>query len=252
MALAREQWCVDGDDGARGFAHSAGRGPRARARSSRSARLRCCGRTLVLSIHRLRPPRCAPPPRRRTTATERSAGAFLLSRSCPLHPAGGARETEPGAAAPTRAPAEIGSRSDSPPDAATAAAPPSMERTGPPPTRNRRRTPSLPRSPRTDRTARPPPPLLTEGWTPDAFDGTVTHGGRVLRCARHEGSGLITRAFTFSDVRVLRHRRPSGRRRARPITPRVVRHFHADPGRRRQREEGASVARLYEPFASAG
>jgi len=233
MALAREQWCVDGDDGARGFAHSAGRGPRARARSSRSARLRCCGRTLVLSIHRLRPPRCAPPPRRRTTATERSAGAFLLSRSCPLHPAGGARETEPGAAAPTRAPAEIGSRSDSPPDAATAAAPPSMERTGPPPTRNRRRTPSLPRSPRTDRTARPPPPLLTEGWTPDAFDGTVTHGGRVLRCARHEGSGLITRAFTFSDVRVLRHRRPSGRRRARPITPRVVRHFHADPGRRR-------------------
>jgi hypothetical protein len=27
----------------------------------------------------------------------------------------------------------------------------------------------------------------------------VTHGGSVLRCARHEGPGLITRTFTFSD-----------------------------------------------------
>jgi hypothetical protein len=210
MALARERGCVDGDDGARGFAHLAGRGPRARARSSRSARPRRCGWTLVVSIHRWRPPWCAPPPRRRPTATQRSAGAFLLSRSCPLHPAGGALETGPGVVVQTHAPAPIGSRSDSPPGAANAVAPPSRERTEPLRPRNRRRTPSLPRTPRTDRTARPPPPLLTEGWTPDAFDGTVTHGGRVLRCARHEGSGLITRAFTFSDVRVLRHRRPSG------------------------------------------
>jgi len=40
---------------------------------------------------------------------------------------------------------------------------------------------------------------LQSGWTPDALTGIVTHGGSVLRCARHEGPGLITRTFTFSD-----------------------------------------------------
>ncbi len=40
---------------------------------------------------------------------------------------------------------------------------------------------------------------LQSGWTPEAQTGIVTHGGSVLRCARHEGPGLITRTFTFSD-----------------------------------------------------
>jgi hypothetical protein len=39
--------------------------------------------------------------------------------------------------------------------------------------------------------------LSRRGWTPGAFDGTVIHGGRVVRCARHEGSGVQTRAFTL-------------------------------------------------------
>lgn len=49
---------------------------------------------------------------------------------------------------------------------------------------------------------------LGRGWTPEAFDGTVIHGGRVFRCARHEGSGVQTRAFTYSNPRTLRRHCP--------------------------------------------
>lgn len=76
-----------------------------------------------------------------------------------------------------------------------------MLRIAPPPTRIRRKIREPCCSPNTDRIAHPPVRRsLTEGWTRDAFDGTLSHGRRVLRCARHEGSGLITRAFTFSDA----------------------------------------------------
>jgi hypothetical protein len=55
-------------------------------------------------------------------------------------------------------------------------------------------------------------PLPGRGWTPEAQSGIVTHGGRVFRRARHEGSGDQTRAFTFSiDPLLLRRRRPRWR-----------------------------------------
>jgi len=41
---------------------------------------------------------------------------------------------------------------------------------------------------------------LQSGWTPDAPTGIVIHGESVFRSTRHEGPGLITRAFTFSDT----------------------------------------------------
>lgn len=65
------------------------------------------------------------------------------------------------------------------------------------------------RRPSTAQIVRPPASRpLREGWTPGAFDGSVIHGGRVFRCARHEGSGDQTRAFTYSKPRTLRRRCP--------------------------------------------
>src|ERR1019366_4755598 len=50
--------------------------------------------------------------------------------------------------------------------------------------------------------------LSRRGSTPGAFDGTVIHGERVVRRARHEGSGVKTRAFTYSNLRTLPRRCP--------------------------------------------
>ncbi len=75
--------------------------------------------------------------------------------------------------------------------------------------------------------------LSRRGWTPGAFDGTVVHGGRVFRCARHEGSGVQTRAFTYSNLRRLRRRRPGCRRRGGPIKFHAVRQNSAERDARR-------------------
>jgi phage-related protein len=77
--------------------------------------------------------------------------------------------------------------------------------------------------------------LSRRGWTPGAFDGTVIHGRRVARCARHEGSGVQTRAFTYSETRTLRRRRPRWRRRCRTINVLGVRQNSAERDWRRHK-----------------
>jgi len=205
---------VDGDGYAPGFAHSAGHGPRERACSARIARRRCPVWTSNHSTHRKKPPRCAPPPPRRTTATTttRSPRPTLPSRSHPLRRRRDVRETPPAASAPTLAPEAIARMRGWPSDAAHAAALPRTPGIAPSPTHTRRKTPRPPRSPRNARIVRPiASSSLRRGWTRDAFNGTLTHGGRVLRRVRHEGPGVQTRAFTFSDHRVLRRQRPRWR-----------------------------------------
>lgn len=202
----------DDGDGVRRFAHLAGHGPRARARSSRSARPRRAWVTSDHWIHRKGSPRCAPPPSRRTTATKASARAILPSRSHPLRRPLDRRETAPAALDPTRVPSGIARTRGWLPGGPHAAAPRRTARTAPAPTRTRRRTPRLERNRRNAQTVRPPDRSLGRGWTPEAQSGIVTHGGRVFRRARHEGSGDQTRAFTFSiDPLLLRRRRPRWR-----------------------------------------
>jgi hypothetical protein len=91
----------------------------------------------------------------------------------------------------------------------------------------RRRDPAQGRAPRLQRSAsaaeglhlrathaaskssvHPKAALSRRGWTQGAFDGTVIHGERVVRRARHEGSGVKTRAFTYSNLRTLPRRCP--------------------------------------------
>jgi hypothetical protein len=82
-----------------------------------------------------------------------------------------------------------------------------------PPTRMSRRTRRFSRIPRIARTARP---TRFASSSKRLDSGAVCRhpplGLRVLRCACHEGSGLQTRAFTFSDrPRLLRARRACDR-----------------------------------------
>ncbi len=51
-------------------------------------------------------------------------------------------------------------------------------------TKTRVQPPQRPNLPSTKNAA-----LLRSGWTSEALAGSVTHGERVLRCARHEGPG---------------------------------------------------------------
>jgi hypothetical protein len=122
------------------------------------------------------------------------------SRSHPLRRPSAGHEIGPDAPFPTPAPVANGRTPGWPPGAALGAEPQHTLRTAHAPTRSRHRTPRLRHNPNTDQIDRPRPPLLQRGWTREAENGTVTHGGCVLRCAHHEGPGLITRAFTFSDT----------------------------------------------------
>ena len=179
------------------------------ARASRGAKAR---RKFRSEIHREGPPRCASPPRWRTTATTTSARAILLSNRVRYQsPTSGPKTGLP---RPTRR-ATLGG--------------PTIDTVGPP----MKVAPALGRAPPATRphrcasaaehqdldAAHAPPESsvqpsaapLRRGWTRAAFDGTVGHGERVLRRARHEGPGLITRTFTFSDAPLLLRHRPSWR-----------------------------------------
>lgn len=160
MARAPDGECAGDDDGA-GFAHSVGRGPKARARSTRSARRRWGGRILDDLIH-CENPRCATPPSRRTTATKDSLSAILPSRSHPLRARDPARESAPDAPAPTYARAAIWSTRGWPLDAAPDVARLSTTRSARRLTSTRCKTPSPHRNPCNDRIVRPTQ-LLTEG-----------------------------------------------------------------------------------------
>ena len=144
--------------------------------------------------------------------------------------------------APPRGPAV---RRGSPPDAAPT---PALGRAPPAPRPHRRATAA--EHQHLDATAAPPESSvhptaapLRRGWTPEALDGTVTHGGRVLRRARHEGPGLIDpglhllRRASFYVVTAL-----DGDDDAGALMGTAVRQISAD-GDQRRHQVGTSGAR---------
>ena len=144
-----------GHAGGQGCARSDVRGQTGRDRTPRIAQRRCVSAHSNHWIHRMKPPRHASPPTRRSTVTKRSSRAILRSRSHPLRAPLARRETEPAAPAPTPSLQASGRTADSLPDAARGAGPERKRHTAPSPTRTARRTPTPARNRHSDQTARP-------------------------------------------------------------------------------------------------
>lgn len=168
-------------------------------------------------------PRGAPPPPRSATPTRSSTSAILLSRTHPLRPHDphdAAPESAPAASSPTRVRARNGRTPGWPCGAPHADGRPRSSRNAPPPKRICRRRPSSPHSPCTVQIVRPLAAASQEA-AGRAMRSTApwTTAGAFVRRARHEGPGVQTRAFTYSDLLILPRRRPRPRRRRRTSSP---------------------------------
>jgi hypothetical protein len=159
----------------------------------------------------------------------------LLTTSRPL------RDGEPAGTAPAGVgsnggPQGSGTTSGSSLSPALVAAHQRSPHSRPPPPRRSRRRPGSDRNPHTDRTDHAKRRRsLRSGWTPAATGDTLSIGGRVAARSPRRLGCSNTRAFTFSDARVLRRRRGRARQRREAIRSSGLRQAAACGGDRRHK-----------------